>query len=340
MRIALLSARRSHTPPATSGGTERAVDTLAQALARAGHDVVVWAREGSKGRPEYEVRPYVGGTFADVADLRGFDVVHNHWIGDDNWTGYRFLERLLRNHPRVVQTYHGSFPYYIRPYAWWLRMRRRAPHFVVQSARHVAYAHRHGVPNCRFIPNAIAEFTYSAKPRDYVAYLGRLAPEKGVGTAIRVAQRAGAPLKIAGPADPAFLDKEVRPHLSPAVEYLGVVSDTERTRLLQGARALVFPSRYGEGMPLVVLEALACGTPVVSSDAYWSAPDVVREGVSGFLGADEDALVSGLERIGEIDRRACFEWALQRFSPESVAEKHLALYQELLPKPGPPRGRP
>ncbi|MBI2077648.1 MAG: glycosyltransferase [Euryarchaeota archaeon] len=340
MRIALLSARRSHTPPDTFGGTERAVDILGRALARAGHEVVVWAREGSKGRPDYATRPYLKGSFRDDRELAGFDVVHNHWIGDDNWTGYRFIERLLRAHPRVVQTYHGSFPYYVRPYSLWLRMRRRAPHFIVQSTRHVAYAHRHGIPNCRFIPNAIAEFAFHAQPEDYVAYVGRLAPEKGVATAIRVAKKAGVRLRIAGPGDPAFLKREVRPHLSSNVEYLGVVSDADRTALLQRAQALVFPSRYGEGMPLVVLEALACGTPVVSSDAYWSAPDVVREGVSGFLAADEDGLAAALGRIKEIDRARCFAWAKERFAPEAVAVRHMALYQELAEKTRNPRGSP
>lgn len=337
MKIALLSARRFHTPPRTIGGTERAVHNLGRALAELGHDVTVWAKPGSDPQGAYDVRPYDGGRFEDWDRLASFDVVHNHWVGDDNWTGFRFLTKLLKVHPHVVQTYHGMFPYYVRPYAWFLRFRSRKPYFVVQSTRALEYGRRHRVPNCHLIFNAVSGMSFGPSAQDYLLYLGRLEKHKGVPHALKLAQASGQRLIIAGPGSSEFVERTVRPALTERIEYRGEVSDEERMRLFQGARVLLFPSRYGEGTPLVVLEAILSGTPVLSSDAYWSAPDLIVPGVTGFLCRNEADWLRAISRVQEIDRRACHEWGVQRFSPRVIAQKHLELYEQFMGRSGPPR---
>lgn len=333
VRIAFLSERGQTTPPRTHGGSERAVDMLARGLRARGHDVTVWAKEGSAS-PDYRVRHYLpdSGQLApqDVEELADHDVIHAHGM-ESNRTGFRNVEQWLRLKGRLVQTYHGNFPYYIRPYSMWLRAApwKARPHFVTQNSQQVEYARRHGIPNVTRIPNPAPHLPFVAHAEDFFLYMGRVIPGKGVRLAIRVAKEAGVRLVIAGAPDPEFAKDHILPHVSPKIEYLGEVDEVTRNRLLRTATALVFPSRFPEGMPLTVLEANVCGTPVISSASYGAASDLVEEGVNGFVCDSVDAMVRAARRVTSIDRRECAESVRRRFSIETVTAQYLALYRDV-----------
>jgi glycosyltransferase involved in cell wall biosynthesis len=335
MRIAMLSERGNTTPPTPPlrfGGTETAVDLLARGMVQAGHDVTVWAMPGSRS-DAYDVR-FQGASkmmsMRDLRELEGFDVVHNHNM-TNNRTGFLFLERLKRRNPALVQTFHGTFPYYIRPYAAWLNLppRSKGPRFVCQSRQQVEYARRHGIPNVRFIPNPVEDRGFGDHPLDFFLYLGRLTREKGVLTAIEVAQRAKVPLVIAGVGDPGFVRDEILPHVGPGVTFLGEVTATRRDELYRTAKGLLFPSRAPEGMPLAILEANMSGTPAITSDAFGSARDMIVEGVNGFVCSDVQQMVEATRNVGRLDRGACRRSVADRFSLASVVSMYADLYAEL-----------
>ena len=163
-----------------------------------------------------------------------------------------------------------------------------------------------------------------------LAFLGRLVPQKGVATAIRVARRTGTPLRIGGIApDKAFFEAEVRPHLGHGIEYLGELDARESRRLLAESAALLFPIRGREAFGLVMAEALACGTPVVALRAG-PVPEVVRDGITGFVCDDEDQMVAAVARIGAISRPDCRDDAVRRFDLDRVVTDYLRVLGEVV----------
>src|SRR5262249_9448842 len=152
-------------------------------------------------------------------------------------------------------------------------------------------------------------FTFRREPGDYLAFLGRIAPEKGLDAAVAIAERAGLPLRVAGkisPEDRAYFDRVIDPlfRSSPGVEYVGEGGGAEKDEFLGRARALVFPIDWEEPFGLVMIEAMACGTPVV---AYrrGSVPEVLTDGVSGYIVHGMDGAVEAIGRLDRLDRRAC-----------------------------------
>lgn len=329
MRIALLSGRAHETPPPRYGGTERVAHVLAEALLDEGHDVTVWAKMGSRaGR--YPLETYDGRGFHDWRRLGGFDVVNCHSY-PAIWRGWRFVDKLRRHHPRVLQTFHGPFPYFIRPYGSYLRLRRsRNPLFGVQNQRLVRYAEEHRIPNVRLLYNPQPDAPDALAAEDYLLFLSRLDPEKRVEDAIQVARRTGSRLIIAGPSTPEVLEATVKPHLSERISYVGEVPNEERDRLLAHAKALVFPSRYQEGMPLVVLEALIRGVPVISSDAYFAVDDLIEDGVNGFRCDTVEKMEQAVARVPNLDRRRVQAWTRERFHPRVIAKQYVGVYEEML----------
>jgi glycosyltransferase involved in cell wall biosynthesis len=179
----------------------------------------------------------------------------------------------------------------------------------------------------------------------YLAYLGRISPEKGVDVAIRVASRTGLSLKVAArlplryhddpnaQADRAYFNDVVRPLLDgPDVEFLGELGARDRDEFLGGAAALLFPISWPEPFGLVMAEALACGTPVLALRAV-SVPEVVEHGLTGFICDDEDELVAAVHRLPQIDRAQCRTVVERRFSPAAMASAYEQVYARLLARP-------
>jgi glycosyltransferase involved in cell wall biosynthesis len=172
-------------------------------------------------------------------------------------------------------------------------------------------------------------YRFVEKPGGYLAFLGRISPEKGCDRAIEIARRAGVPLKIAakiadGP-DQAYFQEKIKPLLrEPGIEFIGEIAECDKESFLGGARALLFPIDWPEPFGLVMIEAMACGTPVIAFPRG-SVPEVLEEGVTAHLGRTVDELVDAVERIGDLDRRECRDMFERRFSDDRMGADYVRI---------------
>jgi glycosyltransferase involved in cell wall biosynthesis len=182
----------------------------------------------------------------------------------------------------------------------------------------------HGMPARLLTPRPV-------KP-SYMAFLGRISPEKGIDRAIRIAGRAGVALKIAAKVDNAdreYFEAEIKPLLSlPHVEFIGEIDDSQKPEFLSGAHALLFPINWPEPFGLVMIESMACGTPVIAFNCG-SVPEVMDHGLTGFVVNDEDEAVAAIDRLGELDRGKVRQQFDRRFTARRMAQDYLDLYGEL-----------
>ena len=176
-------------------------------------------------------------------------------------------------------------------------------------------------------------YAFHERPGDYLAFLGRVSPEKGLPDAIEIANRVGMRLNVAAKideADRSYFEKTIVPMLeSPHVEYLGEIGEGQKERFLGGARALLTPIDWPEPFGLVVIEAMACGTPVIGF-SRGSMPELIDDGETGFLVHDVEGAVNAVKRLGEIARHACRRAFERRFTAERMARDYLAVYDDLL----------
>jgi glycosyltransferase involved in cell wall biosynthesis len=349
MRIAQVAPPYEAVPPRRYGGTERVVSTLTEALVRRGHEVTLFASGDSRTSaklvpvvdrslwhrksPYQDMLPFNAVVLGKVVEqIDQFDLIHSHL---DYW-GFP-IARLART--PVVTTLHGrlDLPELLPLY-------RTFPEVPLVS---ISDAQRAPVRFANWIDTVyhgieIDELTFSPKPGDYLAFLGRISPDKGLDTAIKVARRVGLPLKIAARKPLRFsrdpnvrqdwrhFDEVIQPLLEqPGVEFVGEVGGREKDAFLGGARALLFPIRWPEPFGLVMVEALATGTPVVALKAG-SVPEVIEDGVTGYVCDSEDDLVRAVGRLGDIDRARCRAEAERRFSPDVMAERYEEVYRRLL----------
>ncbi len=339
MRIAQVAPLHESVPPRLYGGTERVVSYLAEELVALGEDVTLFATADSRTRARLmpvtdtglRLDPDVRDPLAphvilldQVAALAGeFDVVHFH-------VGYLHFPLARRIGVPHVTTLHGrlDFPDYVRV----LRHFRDLPLVSISDSQ------RAPVEDANWratVYNGIPAELYHFQPQpgDYLAFLGRLSPEKRPDRAIEIAVRAGMPLKIAAkvdPADESYFHDRVEPLLShPLVEYVGEISDQDKDAFLGGAYALVFPIDWPEPFGLVVIEALACGTPVIAYPGG-AVREIMRDGVTGFIVEDIDEAVAAVGRVGQLDRAACRREFEARFSARRMAEDYLRVYHDAL----------
>lgn len=344
MRIGLIAPPGVPVPPPAYGGTESVVDRLARGLVHAGHEVLLAAAANSTCPV-----PRVGGTDAAAAaapvcadaatELRhvitsyaamtDVDVVHDHTL-----TGP--LYRRPQGGPPVVTTAHGPFDATLGPV--YRAMRGVA---VVAISRHQATT-ADGVSLAGVIHHGldVASVPEGRGNGGYASFLGRMSPEKGPRTAALVARAAGVPLRMAAklrePAEQEYFDAAVRPLLCSDVEFLGELSCAEKLELVGGSFALLNPMQWAEPFGLVMIEALATGTPVIATPAG-SAPEIVDDGVTGFLRSGRLPLAAALLDAARLDRAACRAVAVRRFSAERMVADHIRLYEELVHGPTPRR---
>jgi glycosyltransferase involved in cell wall biosynthesis len=341
VRIGLISTPWTPLPPPAYGGLEAVVDSLARGFAAAGHEVLVAAPGDSTSPvPLVPNSPPAdpGGTWLTEAELahvvRAYramaemDVIHDHTLAGP----------LYLNRPRgvpVVTTNHGPF----RPQLCDIYRAMNGHASLVAVSRHQAST-ADGVPIARVILHGIdaRSVPVGDGAGGYFCFLGRMSPRKGVREAALVARKAGVPLRIAAKVQDGiereYFESCVAPLLTSEVEYLGELNTEEKYRLLGGATALLNPIQWPEPFGLVMVEAFATGTPVVATPAG-AAPEIVHDGVTGYLCDDIDALATRLTQAGSLDRRRCRHEALSRFSAQRMVTEHLDLYNELLTA-GPP----
>jgi len=349
MRIAQLAPPFVPVPPTTYGGTERVVSILTEQLVERGHDVTLFASGDSVTSARLvpiveralwyhetdnnDFTPFWAIALGKLASrLNEFDLVHNH------------LDFLAYPLSRVagcplVTTLHGrlDLPALTELYQ----------EFADVPLVSVSNAQREPHPDANWVAtvyHAVELDQLPLGPGDggYLAYLGRISPEKGLDVAIRVARRSGLLLKVAArlplphendpnaQADRVYFDNVVQPLLDcPGVELLGESDTRRRAAFLGRAAALVFPISWPEPFGLVMPEAMACGTPVLALRAG-SVPEIVEDGLTGFICDDEDGLVDAVRHLPEIDRRRCRAEAERRFSPATMAAAYEQVYTRLL----------
>ena len=340
MRIAQVAPLVESVPPRLYGGTERIVSYLTEALVHQGHDVTLFASGDSRTsarlvasvptalRLNPEVRDFLPYTVLQLEQLRqradDFDVIHCH----SDFVHFPLARALLAN--RIVTTMHGRLD--LLDYAALFAEFADTPLISISDHQRSPLSHRnwlgtvyHGLPPgvCQFQPN----------PRgDYLAFLGRISPEKRPDRAIEIAARAGMKLKIAAKIDAAdhvYFHTVIESLLSQRhVEFIGEIDEDEKSEFLGNARALLFPIDWPEPFGLVLIEAMSCGTPCIAWRSG-SVPEVVDHGVTGWIVGSIAAAAEAVQHVPLLDRhvvRARFE---QRFSAERMAGDYLKLYETL-----------
>lgn len=336
MRIGLVSPPWVAVPPTSYGGTELVVDLLARGLQQAGHEVLLAAAADSMC-PVRQVGDTMESDFNAVNDalslmahvvrayraMADLDVIHDHTPIGPLYAG-------RQGDARVVVTNHG--PFHRDADTTYGRMAEAGTSVVAIS--HDQARRAKGVEISRVIHHGIdvGGIPMGTGRGGYAAFLGRMDPTKGVVEALTIARKAEVPLRIAAkmrdPQERDYFDSEVRPLLTADHEYVGELSGREKLELVGEAFALLNPIQWPEPFGLVMVEALATGTPVVGTPRG-SIPEIVRPGVTGFLGAVEE-LPALLHRAGELDRAACRIDVETRFSARRMVEDHIALYEDLL----------
>ncbi|MGB2712906.1 MAG: glycosyltransferase family 4 protein [Vicinamibacterales bacterium] len=337
LKIAQVAPLSESVPPKLYGGTERVVAYLTDELVRQGHDVTLFASGDSQtsarllaacpralrlgGCREF-LAPHLVMLEQVVKRAHEFDVIHFH-IGLSH---YPLARRLPIAH---LTTLHGrlDLPELVPLYHEYCDMsvvsisqaqRRPLPH-----ARWVATIH-HGLP-----PD---ELRFHQRQGEYLAFLGRISPEKRVDRAIAIAKACGWPIRIAAkvdPADAAYFECEVRRLLDhPLVEFIGEIGEREKSDFLGGAKALLFPIDWPEPFGLVMIEALACGTPVVAF-RHGSVPEIIDPGVTGFIVDNLDQAIEATRRVGDLSRAACRREFERRFTVMHMASAYTHLYGAL-----------
>jgi glycosyltransferase involved in cell wall biosynthesis len=332
LRIALIVPPFITVPPERYGGTELFVAQLAEGLCAAGHEPVVYTVGASKVRCETRWRSPRGHWPIDNALESSLDdLEHSSWACRDaaqdcdiihlnNAPGLS-LARLIEP-PMVYTIHHPRVEALSRYYVHFPRVK-----FVAISHDQ---ARREAAPDLEVVHHGLdcGLYEVASGRRDYLCYVGRIAPIKGTHTAIEVAQRAGIPLKIAGEIQPIYRDyweAEIRPRVDGHnVIYVGEVDLAGKNELFAGARALLFPIDWEEPFGLVMTEAMACGVPVLAF-ARGSAPEIVRDGVSGWLCRDVAAMTDRALDLS-IDGNACRQHVIENFSVERMVERYLEIY--------------
>ena len=339
MRIAVLSPVWFPVPPSGYGGIEWIVSLLADGLADAGHDVTLFASGDSRTRATLDsVFPTapserIGQTFWELKHAlhcfsrqEDFDVIHDH-------TGLLGLAIGGLLETPLVHTVHG--PLTGEPGALYERVVTMAPRAGLVSLSMNQRLPKPGLPWIANVPNALDLSVYPYRPErgDYLLFLGRMSPDKGAHRAVTIALESGLPLKTAGknaePAEREYFDALVRPHLNDEIEYVGEVTHGEKVELLQHARATLFPIEWEEPFGLVMIESMACGTPVIAT--RWGAvPEVIEHGQTGIVVDDWRHTADALEAADALDSAVLRAAVVERFSPERMVADYVAAYEAAL----------
>lgn len=340
MKIAQVSPLFETVPPEGYGGTERVISYLTEELVRQGHEVTLFATGDSQtaARLVSAVGSSIRNSVVDqswlawhliqldmVAAMAGeFDVVHFH-------TDFLHFP-LARTFPRPhVTTLHGrlDLPHLPPLYGHF----RNVPVVSISDSQRVPLPEAGWV---RTIHHGLPEdlYPYESMAGDYFLFVGRLSPEKRVDRAVEIAVRCGRPLYIAAKInkwEEAYFNEVLKPLFRhPLVTFVGEVGEKEKRELLARARALLFPIDWPEPFGLVMIESLSCGTPVIAY-ANGAVPEIVEDGVSGFIVASQEEAVRAARRIESIDRRTCRQAFERRFTATHMASNYLQVYRQLMP---------
>jgi len=339
MRIAQLAPPWIAVPPAGYGGTEWVVQQLCDGLTAAGHDVVLYATGDSRtaaelcalfptqmpevmGQSSYDAR-HVSFAFADI-EQQGFDLIHDH----SGFLAIAFSRYLA---PPMVHTVHCAFD--TAAFGFYEQFQNEVAYIGI--SRYQQSMGPAGMNWAGLAYNAIAveQWPYTPQKDDYLLAFGRVCEAKGFHLSIEAAKRTGRKLIMAGVLQELYRDyfeEKVAPHVDgEQIVYEGEVSDDRKRELFAHARAFVFPITWPEPFGLVMIEAMATGTPVVAL-RQGSVPEVVDDGVTGFVCDTFEEFVAAVDRVGEIDPAVCRRTVEERFTVERMVADYEAIYRRLL----------
>ncbi len=338
MRIAQVAPLTESVPPKLYGGTERVVHWLTEELVALGNDITLFASGDSRTSGKLEaVWPKalrLDGALRDAnalhivmlekCDAEEFDFLHFH-------LDYYPCSLFHRQPTPFLTTLHGRLDLTEHQSVF--------STFASIPVISISNAQRRPVPQAnwiRTIPHGLPEKLLMPRPvsQSYLAVLGRIAPEKGVDSAIRIACRCGIPLKIAAKVDRAdqeYYDALIQPMIraNPLVEYIGEISDHEKSDFLSGAIGLLLPIDWPEPFGLVMIEAMACGTPVIAYNRG-SVAEIIDEGLTGFVVEDEAGAVAAVDHLSRLNRHAIRQTFEKRFTARRMALDYLAVYRSLM----------
>lgn len=347
MRIAQVAPLTEAVPPKLYGGTERVVHWLTEELVALGHDVTLFAsgdsQTSAKLSPTWPKALRLDGSVRDPnalhmvmlegvrrkCDDEEFDILHFH-------LDYYPFSLFQRQPTPFLTTLHGRLD--LPEHQPVFSMFKDVPVVSISDAqrRPVPNANwvrtvLHGLPGKLLMPKPVTP--------SYLAVLGRIAPEKGVDRAIKIAMRCGVPLKIAAKVDRAdqeYYDELIKPLIAdnPLVEFIGEISDREKPDFLSGAIGLLVPIDWPEPFGLVMIEAMACGTPVIAYNRG-SVPEVIDDGITGFIVEDELSAVAAVNRLAGLSRARVREQFERRFTARRMALDYLAAYRGLIDRAEP-----
>lgn len=348
MKIIQIAPLWESVPPERYGGTELVVHLLTEELVKRGHEVTLFAsgesktsaklipatlqslRELFKGLPsplaESEASIYESKMLSDVfEDSHLYDVIHSH-------LPYQALAFSHYSTTPILTTLHGNFA---PPVLKDLYLKyKHLPYVSISNSQ------RFACPNLNYLATiyhglSSPFFTQPIKTfsKKYFAFIGRFSPEKGAHIALKAAKECGVPLILAGKLnewEKPYFDAEIKPLLDgKKYKMIGEINFLEKKELLSNAVATLFPIQWAEPFGLVVIESMACGTPVIALN-NGSIPELIEHGLSGFIANNYPELVKYIHQIDQLDRNIVYTWAFNRFTVERMADQYLKTYQELI----------
>ncbi|MDO8498314.1 MAG: glycosyltransferase family 4 protein [bacterium] len=348
MRIAQVVPIMMTLPPKKYGGIERDVAELATELGKRGHEVTVFAAKGSKldslGVKIIESSPFptdkdrsqnrkweINQALQVLSLQNNFDIIHFHYEpiifryiidkSDFNLLEYFTTPFLVSFHNQTyiekhIEYYKSHKNLWKIPYTFVSRSHRKPLSFLPHTS--IVY---NGIP--------IETFEFNNNPKDYLFFLGRITPEKGIVEAIQVAKLSGKKLIIAAKVDAVdkeYYEKKVKPLIDEKqIVYIGEVEHKQKVKLLRNALCLLFPIQWNEPFGIVMVEAMACGTPVIAF-ARGSVPEVIKDGETGYIVNTTSEMVDAISKINTINRQQCRKWVEKLFNAKSMIDKYEAIY--------------
>jgi glycosyltransferase involved in cell wall biosynthesis len=337
VRIGLISPVWFPVPPTGYGGIEWIVWLLADGLVDAGHDVTLFASGDSHTKATlhavYDTAPSekIGTSIVELHHSLAcferaddFDIINDHSGLPAAALGGAVATPTLHTVHGPLDAIGGVI------YEQVARVSPQVGLISISMNQRAPKPHLPWVANC---PNALDLSLYPVKPHrgDYLLFVGRMSPDKGCHRAIDIAVTAGLPLKICGkrrePAEIAYFEAFVRPHLSSEIEYLGEVTHGEKVELLQHARTTLFPIEWEEPFGLVMIESMACGTPVIAT-RMGAVPEVIEDGRSGLIVDDYREMTAALEEADKLDPEDLRAFAEEHYSPRRMVADYVSAYEE------------
>lgn len=339
MRIAMIAPLIEAVPPELYGGTERVVSMLTEELVARGHQVTLFASGDSQTRATLvpccerslrlndDIRDYVSHTLVQLADVferrDEFDIIHSH-------VDYLAFPYAVMADAPMISTTHGRLD---------LADVRHVYHAFDTPLVSISDAQRATLDDVHWLTTvynsvAVDRYHFRPDPGDYLVFLGRIAPEKRPDRAIEIARDVGMKLIMAAKVDPydqEYYDKAIKPLIDanrPLIEFIGEVDDAGKDELLGGAYAYLFPIDWPEPFGLTMAESMATGTPVIAYRCG-SVCEVIEDGVTGFYPSSFHGMIDAVQKVADLDRRACRERVERLFSPTAMADGYERAYAML-----------